>query len=65
MQNNTTDNFQLNQIFLYSETATAIEPLKYQLNQLDKQIIEHQQAIDELRGKLIMDEQKLQKIFSD
>lgn len=55
------------QIFSNSprETASAIEPLKYQLNQLDKMIAEHHQSIDQLRGNLILNEQKIFKIFTD
>lgn len=47
------------------ETATAVEPLKYQLNQLEKKIIEHQQSIDQLRGSLVLNEQKIMKMFMD
>lgn len=50
---------------LYRDTANAIEPLKYQLNQLDKMIDEHHQSIDQLRGSLVLNEQKILKIFTD
>lgn len=54
----------MNQKFI-RETASAIEPLKYQLNQLDRLIKDHHQSIDQLRGTLVMNEQKIGKIFTD
>ncbi|KAG5673154.1 hypothetical protein PVAND_003222 [Polypedilum vanderplanki] len=48
-----------------NETQTAIEPLKFQLNQLEKSIDEHRQLIDEMRGQLMMSEQKINKIFME
>ncbi|KAL7017764.1 hypothetical protein ACKWTF_010518 [Chironomus riparius] len=48
-----------------SETQAAIEPLRFQLNQLEKSIAEHHQLIDQLRGNLMMSENKINKIFTD
>ncbi|XP_070491101.1 TRAF3-interacting protein 1 [Chironomus tepperi] len=48
-----------------SETQAAIEPLRFQLNQLEKSIVEHHQLIDQLRGNLMMSENKINKIFTD
>lgn len=58
------DELLMNQKFI-RETASAIEPLKYQLNQLDRLIKDHHQSIDQLRGNLVMNEQKIGKIFTD
>lgn len=49
----------------FSETQAAIEPLRFQLNQLEKSIAEHHQLIDQLRGNLMMSENKINKIFTD
>lgn len=49
----------------HSETLSAIEPLKFQLTQLEKMIIDHHHQIDQLRGSIIMQEQRINKIFTD
>ncbi|CRK88910.1 CLUMA_CG002578, isoform A [Clunio marinus] len=48
-----------------TETASAIEPLKYQLGQLEKLIKEHHETIDQLRGNLLLNEQKIVKLFTE
>jgi phage shock protein A len=42
-----------------------MEPLKFQLTQLEKNISEHHQMIDELRGNLMTSEQKINKMFTE
>lgn len=49
----------------FSDTLSAVEPLKFQLTQLEKMIIDHQQQIDQLRGSIVMNEQRINKVFTE
>ncbi|CAO1431369.1 unnamed protein product [Diamesa serratosioi] len=48
-----------------NETANAIEPLKYQLTQLESNINEHHIMIDQMRGSQLQNEQKIMKLFTE
>ncbi|CAO1432313.1 unnamed protein product [Diamesa tonsa] len=48
-----------------NETANAIEPLKYQLTQLESNIKEHHIMIDQMRGSQLQNEHKIMKLFTE